>query len=128
MQKQRQSHFSKLDILDRKRDFVLFWLNIQAANWHCFNKIPKHTGRRYKKTPEAAVHRCKATLLKSHFGMGILLKICCIFSEHLFLRTPLDGCFWDSEVSGKPGFFSDHILYLEMISYICQNWYSIQYW
>ena len=58
MQKQRQSHFSKLDILDRKRDFVLFWLSIQAANWHCFNKIPKHTGRRYKKTPEAAVHRC----------------------------------------------------------------------
>ena len=20
--------------------------------------------------------------------------MCCIFSEHLFLRTPLDGCFW----------------------------------
>ena len=37
--------------------------------------------------------RCKATLLKSHFGIGILLQICCIFSEHLFLRTPLDGCF-----------------------------------
>ena len=30
-----------------------------------------------------------ATLLKSHFGMGVLLEICCIFSEHLFLRTPL---------------------------------------
>ena len=26
---------------------------------------------------------CKATLLKSHFGMGVLLQICCIFSEHL---------------------------------------------
>ena len=25
--------------------------------------------------------------------MGVLLKICCIFSQHLFLRTPLDGCF-----------------------------------
>ena len=34
---------------------------------------------------------CKATLLKSHFGMGV--QICCIFSEHLFLRTPLEGCF-----------------------------------
>ena len=33
------------------------------------------------------------TLLKSHFGMGVLLQICCIFSEHIFLRTPLDGCF-----------------------------------
>ena len=35
----------------------------------------------------------KATLLKSHFSMGVLLQICCIFSEHLFLRTPLDGYF-----------------------------------
>ena len=35
-----------------------------------------------------------ATLLKSRFGMGVLLWICCIFSEHLFLRTPLEGCFW----------------------------------
>ena len=25
--------------------------------------------------------------------MDVLLKICCIFSEYLFLRTPLDGCF-----------------------------------
>ena len=31
-------------------------------------------------------------VLKSHFGMGVLL-FCCIFSEHLFLETPLDGCF-----------------------------------
>ena len=31
--------------------------------------------------------------LKSHFGMGVLLQICCKFSEHLFLRTRLDGCF-----------------------------------
>ena len=36
---------------------------------------------------------CKVTLLKSHFDMGVLLWICCIFSEHLFLRTPLDGCY-----------------------------------
>ena len=33
------------------------------------------------------------SLLKSHFGMSVLLSICCIFSEHLFLRTPLEGCF-----------------------------------
>ena len=39
-------------------------------------------------------YSCFATLLKSHFGMGILLKICCIFSEHFFLRRPLSGCFW----------------------------------
>ena len=35
-----------------------------------------------------------ATLLKSHFGTGVLQYICWIFSEHLFLRTPLEGCFW----------------------------------
>ena len=28
----------------------------------------------------------KVTLLKSAFDMGVLLDICCIFSEHLFLK------------------------------------------
>ena len=37
---------------------------------------------------------CFATLLELHFGMSVLLWICCIFSEHLFLRIPLGGCFW----------------------------------
>ena len=32
-----------------------------------------------------------ATLLKSNFHMGVLLSICCIFLEHRFLRTPLEG-------------------------------------
>ena len=32
------------------------------------------------------------------FGMGVLIKICCIFSEHLFLKTPLEGCFWSQPV------------------------------
>ena len=36
--------------------------------------------------------------IKSHFAMGVLLYICCIFSEHLFLRTPLEGCFCMSDV------------------------------
>ena len=31
--------------------------------------------------------------LKSHFGMGALVQICRIFSEHLFPRPPLVGCF-----------------------------------
>ena len=34
---------------------------------------------------------------KLHFGMGVLLCIkfaACIFSENIFIRTPLDGCFW----------------------------------
>ena len=36
---------------------------------------------------------CKATSLKSHFVMSVLLKICCMLSEHLFLRTALQDCF-----------------------------------
>ena len=28
------------------------------------------------------------------FALGVLLKICCIVSKHLFLRTPLHGCSW----------------------------------
>ena len=39
-----------------------------------------------------------ATLLKLHFSMGVLLYICCIFSEHLFLRTPLGGCFYNIQL------------------------------
>ena len=35
-----------------------------------------------------------ATLLKSHFRMGVLLQISCIFSEHVFLRKPLEDCIW----------------------------------
>ena len=38
---------------------------------------------------------CFATLLKSNFGMGALLYICCISSKHLLVRTPLNGCFWN---------------------------------
>ena len=26
-------------------------------------------------------------------------EICCTFSEHLFLRTPLDGCFFSSHLT-----------------------------
>ena len=29
----------------------------------------------------------------SLLNMWLLVQICCIFSEHLFLRTPLDRCF-----------------------------------
>ena len=37
---------------------------------------------------------CFATLLKSHFGMGFLLKICCMFSEYLFLgAASVYSCF-----------------------------------
>ena len=46
-----------------------------------------------RKVPQCKDTKCKATLLKSHFGVGVPLEICCIFSGHLFLVTPLGGCF-----------------------------------
>ena len=39
----------------------------------------------------------KCEFNKFHFGMRVLLHIkfaACIFSEHIFLRTPVDGYFW----------------------------------
>ena len=42
----------------------------------------------YRRTPMS-----KCNILNSLFDMGVLLQICCIFSEHFFLVTPLDGCF-----------------------------------
>ena len=43
----------------------------------------------YRKTlmPKCVSISCKATLLKSHFGMGVFLQICCIFSKHFFLEN-----------------------------------------
>ena len=38
----------------------------------------------------------KCEFNKLHFGMSVFLCIkfaACTFSEHVFLRTPLDGCF-----------------------------------
>ena len=42
-----------------------------------------------------------ATLLKSHFSMGVLLKICCIFFRTPFPKTPLRGCFWPSQANNE---------------------------
>ena len=35
----------------------------------------------------------KPTLMKSHFRMGVPLKICCTFAEQLFWRTPMGNYF-----------------------------------
>ena len=36
----------------------------------------------------------KATVFQLHFGIGVFMWICCIYSEHFFLRTLLEGYFW----------------------------------
>ena len=53
----------------------------------------------------------KATLLKSHFAMGVLMQICCIFSEHAFSKTHLKGCFSTLQIIGC-GIFFPIYLYL----------------
>ena len=44
-----------------------------------------------------------STLLRSYFGMVILLYFYCIFSEHLFVSTPLEGYF-RKNVSGQDSY------------------------
>ena len=50
-----------------------------------------HAKVRFQESFARDLLKCFATLLKSHFGMGVLLQICCIFPEQLFIRTPLHG-------------------------------------
>ena len=60
-------------------------------------RCSENTQQIYRRNTHAEVwfqQICKSTLLKPHLGMDVLLWICCIFSEHLFLRTSLDGCLW----------------------------------
>ena len=55
-------------------------------------RCSKNMQQIYRRT---AMQKCDLGMkVQSNFSMGVLLWICCIFSEHLFLRTPLDGYFW----------------------------------
>ena len=71
---------------------------IQACNTKLQNYIQKQPSsgvprKSCFKDMQQIYRSCFATLLKSHFRMVVLLQISCIFSERLFLRTPLGGCF-----------------------------------
>ena len=78
---------------------VSFLVTLQAGALQLYQQLSRGVLRKgilkkcSKFTGEHPCRSCKVTLLKSHFGMGVLLYICCIFSEHLFLKTPVDGCF-----------------------------------
>ena len=37
-----------------------------------------------------------------HFGMGVLLWICSIVSEDLFIRTTMEDCFWNQIIFFEP--------------------------
>ena len=71
--------------------------SIDVLRQGCSEKCSKFTGEQ----PCRCVIQwsCKITLLKSHFGMGVLLEICCIFSEHLFLRIPQECSFWSKSMN-----------------------------
>ena len=45
----------------------------------------------YKGTPKPNCDFNRMTK-KLYFVMGVLLQICCMFSQHLFTRTPKEGC------------------------------------
>ena len=71
---------------------------IQTCNTKLQNYTQKQPSRGVprkscSKNMQQIYRSCFATLLKSHFRMVVLLQICCIFSERLFLKTPLGGCF-----------------------------------
>ena len=68
--------------------------------------------------------KLQSNLLKSHFGMGVLLQICCIFSEHLVLRTPLNGCFWKKSWTS-----SEPFIHVQFKSGIQRNnsWFSADF-
>ena len=49
----------------------------------------------YRRTP---VLKCDLIKLKSNFieiSLRHVCFLCCIFSEHFFLRKPMEGCFWN---------------------------------
>ena len=72
---------SKLNSLYQKQSSRGGLRKMFYENMHASNFI-------YRRTP---MPNCN--LLSSYLDMVVLLLICCIFSEHLFLRTPLDGWF-----------------------------------
>ena len=53
---------------------------------------------------------CQSAILKSHFDMGVLQYISCIFSEHLVIRTPLGGCFCSThlDMANRPFSVNSH--------------------
>ena len=70
------------------------WFNLNAAELSKSSNVSFCIYTEHRSSPpEVFLGKGVSTLLKLHFGMDVLLYICCIFSEYLFVRTPLKGCF-----------------------------------
>ena len=97
------THFLPMHSFSKPRKhFPVFWC-FHGVEKGCIgdkwvNNIYDHCSYTEKKirSSRLEVFLTKGVLisLKSHFDMGVLLQICCIFSEQLLLRTPLEDCFW----------------------------------
>ena len=69
--------------------------------------ISTYSGRVLTKISEATIcsiftreYPCRSSIsIKLQTNSNKFQWICCIFSEHLFLRTPLNGCFWNLHYS-----------------------------
>ena len=92
-------HCTKNEVIEEIFDGKLHFLwgllmNVRSEKNH--ENATKHLCWSPQKQPPRGVHMksCFATLLNSPFAMGVLLQICCIFSEQLFSRTSMGGCFW----------------------------------
>ena len=91
----------------RKKHILIFFVCV-IQSWKEIQKQPPRGVPRkrcfenmqqiYRRTP---MSKCDFSKVALHFCMGVLLKICCIFSEHFFVRTPLCGCFWKYQLEVK---------------------------
>ena len=90
-----------LNLLFNYKNILLlqgWWLNTWFQKQPSRGVLRKRCSENMQQIYKTPCRSVMATLLKLHFGMDVLLKICCIFSEHLFLRTPPDSCFCDLEI------------------------------
>ena len=85
----RTVYQSKLNICNRSNFTMLNQKLMVERQWQRSNGVLR---KRCSKNMQQICRR--TSLLKPPFDMGVLLLICCIFSEHPFIRTPMEGCFW----------------------------------
>ena len=99
---------------------IHFWALVLAFYCCFFQNFQKQPSRgvfREKYSEHMQQIYKRASLLKLNFRMGVLLWICCKFSEHLFIRAPLKDCFQNffnrnNNMAAKKSFHSnDNLLW-----------------
>ena len=80
--------FINNDIPDELK--TLFILNASIRKHSSIGVLTK----RCSESMQPIYRRTPMPKLKSHFSVDVFLYIGCILSEHLFLRTPMEGFFF----------------------------------